>query len=113
MEFQPLYAAGGFQGGRTEDFIRAMKVMKERIDTDFANNYIARWNDESHWNKYLYENPPSVVLNPSYVYPDSLNRAYYQKLWGRNYVPKLITLTKPFSLSKDGGAGLQATLKNI
>lgn len=111
--FEPFYAAGGFQGGRTEMFIDAMKVMKERIDKDFQNNYIARWNDESHWNRYLYENQPSVFLNPSYVYPDSLNKAYYQKVWGRNYVPKLITLTKPFSLSKDGGANLQEKLKTL
>ena len=108
--FEPLYAAGGFQGGRTADFIEAMKVMKERIDEDFTNNYISMWNDESHWNKYLSEHPPAVVLSPSYVYPDSLNKVYYQKLWGRNYVPRLITLTKPFSLSKDGGVGLQQIL---
>lgn len=109
-KFEPLYAAGGFQGGRTEEWITAMKVMKERIDVDFAKGYIARWNDESHWNRYLFENPPSIVLNPSYVMPDSLNKAYYQKLWGRNFVPKLITLTKQFSLSKDGGAGLHQIL---
>src|SRR3990167_4447642 len=111
--FEPFYAAGGFQGGRTENFIQAMKIMKEGIDKDFANNYIARWNDESHWNRYLFDNPPSVFLSPSFVYPDSLNKAFYQKVWGRNYVPKLITLTKPFSLSKDGGANLQHKLKNL
>ncbi len=112
--FEPLYFAGGFQGGRSETFIKAMKVMKDRIDEDFTkNNYIAIWNDESHWNKYLFENPPNVILNPSYVYPDSLNKAYYQKEWGRNFVPKIVTLTKQFSLSKNGGANLQATLGNL
>jgi hypothetical protein len=112
--FLPLYFAGGFQGGRSEDFIKAMKEMKSMVDTDFTDNgYIPIWNDESVWNKYLFLNPPSIVLNPSYIYPDSLNKAYYQKIWGRNYVPKLITLTKPFSLSKDGGANLQTTLKNF
>lgn len=45
--FEPLYYAGGFHGGKTADFIKAMKVMRERIDKDFNNNYIARWNDES------------------------------------------------------------------
>ncbi len=110
---EPLYWAGGFQGGRAENFIKAMKVMKENIDTDFSNNYIAIWNDESHWNRYLFDNPPSVTLSPEYVYPDSLNRAYYQKVWGRNFVPRLITLTKPFSLSAEGGMALQQTLKQV
>lgn len=89
-----------------------MKVMRDMIDKDFSeNNYIPIWNDETAWNKYLFLNPPSVVLNPSYVYPDSLNTAYYQRVWGRNYVPRLITLTKKFSLSKEGGVGLQQVLK--
>jgi hypothetical protein len=109
--FKPLYLAGGLQGGRSENFIKAMKVMRDRIDEDFTKNgYIAIWNDESHWNKYCFENPPTVVLNPSYVYPDSLINQYYKPLWGRNYVPKLITITKKFSLSKEGGTNLQQIL---
>lgn len=111
--FEPFYAAGGFQGGRADKFIEAMKVMKKNIDTDFTTGYIARWNDESHWNRYLFDNPPSIFLSPSYVYPDSLNKAYYQKLWGRNFVPKLVTLTKPFSMNKNAGIGLQNTLQTI
>ncbi len=112
--FEPLYLAGGFQGGRSDTFIKAMKVMKERIDEDFAdNNYIAIWNDESHWNRYCFENPPDVVLSPSYVYPDSLINQYYRKVWGRNYVPKLITITKKFSLNKAGGANLNKTLQSL
>ncbi len=112
--FEPLYFAGGFQGGRSENFIQAMKVMKERIDKDFTDNgYIAIWNDESHWNRYCFENPPTVVLNPSYIYPDSLINTYYRKVWGRNYVPKLMTLTKKFGLSKEGGANIQQTVKNL
>lgn len=96
--FQPLYYAGGFQGGKTDKFIEAMKVMRKNIDRDFANNYIAIWNEESHWNKYLFENPPAIVLNPSYIYPDSLHKEYYEPRWGRAYQPKLVTLTKKFSL---------------
>lgn len=111
--FEPLYFAGGFQGGRTDDFIKAMKVMKDNIDKDFSRNYIAIWNDETHWNKYLFDNPPAVVLSPSYIYPDSLNRAYYQRVWGKNHVPKLITITKPFSLSQEGGLHVQQASKNL
>lgn len=106
--FEPLYYAGGFQGGKTADWIKAMKVMKERIEKDFNNNYIAIWNDESHWNRYLFDNPPAIVLSPSYIYPDSLIADYYVKqVWGRNYSPKIMTLTKSFTTSSEGGAAVQ------
>src|SRR3990167_6439969 len=109
--FQPLYYAGGFQGGKTEDFIKAMKVMRKNIDDDFGNNYIAIWNNESHFNKYLFENPPAVVLSPSYIYPDSLISEYYVKqVWGRNYSPKIMTLTKSFTTSKEGGDAVKQML---
>lgn len=102
--FKPYYYAGGFQGGVSKDFIAAMQTMKKNIDKDFDNNYIAIWNDESHWNKYMsdYEGP-SIVLSPAYIYPDSLIKEYYEsKIWGRSYEPKIITLTKPFTLSAQG-----------
>lgn len=105
--FKPLYYAGGFQGGKTEDFIVAMKYMRKNIDEDFNINYVARWNDESHWNRCLYEIPPSVVLSPSYIYPDSLIAEYYVRLWGCNYSPKIMTLTKPFTVTKEGGEAVR------
>lgn len=111
--FEPLYYAGGFQGGKTEDFIKAMKVMRKRIDDDFGKNYIAIWNDETHFNRYLFENPPAVVLSPAYIYPDSLIADYYVKLWGRNYSPKIMTLTKPFSTTSEGGADVSKLMATM
>ena len=110
--FEPLYYAGGFQGGKTVDFIKAMKVMRKNVDDDFTRNYIAIWNDESHWNRYLFENQPAVVLSPAYIYPDSLvgnarGQDYYVRLWGRNYSPKIMTLTKAFTTTKEGGDAVQ------
>lgn len=106
--FKPFYYAGGFQGGKASEFIKAMKVMKENIDKDFMNNYTAIWNDESHWNKYLFTYEGELtVLPPSYVYPDSLIKEYYEPIWGCSYEPKIITLTKPFSLSKEGGEAIK------
>ncbi len=111
---KPLYAAGGFQGGKTKDFLEAMKVMRKNIDADFTKNYIAIWNDESHWNKYLYDySGPLVALSPSYIYPDSLINEYYVKVWGCNYPPKIITLTKPFSTTKEAGTQLREKLQTI
>ena len=81
--------------------------MKKNIDMDFNNNYIAIWNDESHWNRYLFDHEPAVVLSPSYICPDSLIDEYYVKIWGKKYEPKIITLTKPFSLSSQGAQEIQ------
>lgn len=99
-KFMPLFYAGGFQGGTRESFIKSWKVMSEKIDKDLDKNYMALWNDQAHWNNYLWKNPPSVVLSPSYIYPDSLINEYYIPIWGTNYPPKIITLTKPFTLQK-------------
>lgn len=96
--FLPLYAAGGFQGGKSVDFINAMKVMKAMIDADLINGYIPIWNDETVWNKYLFEHKPAIILTPSYVYPDSLIKEYYEPRWGTSYPPKLITITKKHTL---------------
>lgn len=112
--FKPLYAAGGFQGGLTEKFISAMKEMKKMIDVDFVKNYIAIWNDESHWNKYLFGYQGHLtVLSPSYVYPDSLIDEYYVKIWGKNYKPKIVTLTKKFTVSEVAGNELRDKLKSM
>lgn len=106
--FRPLYLAGGFQGGKTKLFIKAMKEMKKKIDTDLDHNYTAIWNDESHWNRYLFSyTGPLTVLSPSYIYPDSLIKEYYEPIWGRSYEPKIVTITKPFMLSKEAGAELR------
>ena len=114
VPFNNKYYAGGFQGGKAKEFIKTMKAMRKTVDLDFEKkNYIAIWNDESHWNKYLQDNPPSITLSPAYIYPDSLIQEYYVKLWGRNYSPKIITLTKKFSISKEGGKAIQEQMKTL
>lgn len=109
----PLYYAGGFQGGRAPYFIEAMKVMAAAIKKDYNNGYIPIWNDESQWNKYLSENEPEIVLSPSYIYPDSLIKEYYEKIWGTYYQPKLMTLTKKFTTSAEGGQAVQEALRKM
>lgn len=109
--FKPYYYAGGFQGGVTKEFLSAMKTMRDNIDKDMNKGYTAIWNDESHWNAYLSTYKKDlIVLGPEYVYPDSLIKEYYEPLWGRTLTPKIITLTKPFSLSKEGGQHLSEFL---
>lgn len=67
------YYAGGFNGGISSDFIAAMKTMRDNIDTDKRNGVIARWHDESHWNRYLVHMPNIKKLSPAYLYPEGWN----------------------------------------
>jgi histo-blood group ABO system transferase len=58
------YYAGGFQGGRL--FLRAIHSMVKAIDEDRQIGKVAVWHDESHWNRYLLDHPPDIVLPPDY-----------------------------------------------
>jgi len=110
--FMPLYFAGGFQGGKSDKFIEAMHATKKIIEKDMNQSYIPIWNDESAWNKYLSDNEPDIVLTPSYIYPDTLIKEYYEPLiWGKSYQPKLMTLTKWFTTSKEGGEAVTKMMK--
>jgi len=80
-----IYFAGGFYGGKKEEFFKLVRKNKENIDADLAHGLIAVWHDESHLNRYFIDNPPSLVLSPSYCYPES---------WQIPYPKKLIALDK-------------------
>ena len=76
-------------------------IIRDAIDADLQRNYIARWHDESHYNKFLSHTPPALILHPSYCYPqDALislghpNRAHYVARWGCDYQPKIIAIMK-------------------
>lgn len=65
------YFCGACQGGTTAEYLKAVRHMAEKIDEDERNGIVARWHDESHWNRYLIDHPPSLILSPSYCcYPD-------------------------------------------
>lgn len=113
VDFPQFYFAGGIQGGKTPIFIEAMKEMKKTIDEDKAKNITALWNDESHWNKYLRSHPPTIVLSPAYVHPDSIIEEYYKKVWGCRYSPKILTITKAFSLTPEGQEKLKKELETL
>jgi histo-blood group ABO system transferase len=58
------YFCGGFQGG--SKYLDDSAELARRIDIDWSNGVIAEWHDESHWNRYLLDNPPTVVLPHTY-----------------------------------------------
>lgn len=72
------YFAGGLNGGKTVDFIEAIKSMKNNTDIDTRNSVIAKWHDESHWNKYLVDKPNIKRLSPSYLYPEGWNIPFHK-----------------------------------
>ena len=94
------YFCGAIQGGLSEKYIEAMKVIAENIDKDLGQNILARYHDESHWNKYLVENPPSNILPFWYCFPESKNWPTRQVAWKTDvYVPeeeeiKMLSLNK-------------------
>ena len=67
------YVCGGVNGGRSENFLQMCEELNRRIDEDEKNGIIAIWHDESHINRYCYEQKNSKILNPSYCYPEDWN----------------------------------------
>lgn len=92
------YFCGGFQGGSTKAYMKAALRIKENIDIDAARGIKAIWNDESHWNKYLADNPPTRILSPAYCYPEPDDNNYYKNSWKKagfeNIEPILLALEK-------------------
>jgi hypothetical protein len=95
------YFCGGFNGGTTGEFLQMSKTIAAAIDQDTKKGIKAVWNDESHLNRYLYDNPPARILSPSFCYPESEYRnpgGYYHAIWqaaGRGKIePKLLALDK-------------------
>lgn len=60
------YYAGGFYGGKRENFININATIVEWIHKDLSINIIPQWHDESYLNKYFYINSPQVSLDSSY-----------------------------------------------
>jgi histo-blood group ABO system transferase len=69
------YFAGGFWGGRKDNFLTACLTCALRIAKDLGAGVIAKYHDESHWNHYCMKTPPTVVLTPEYCAPES--RVWY------------------------------------
>ena len=74
------YYCGGFYGGTAKEVLNIAKTNAAFIDDDLSNGLIARWHDESHWNRYCVDHPPTVILSPSYCYPESWDLPCKKKL---------------------------------
>lgn len=65
------YCCGGFQGGSSKEYLKLSETISKNIDIDDKNNILAVWHDESHFNKYLVDNPPTKILDAGYCAPES------------------------------------------
>jgi histo-blood group ABO system transferase len=75
------YYAGGFNGGKTEEFLKMSRHIMNNVDEDLRQGIIARWHDESHLNHYYnIVARPSLELTPSYCYPENSNIPFPKKL---------------------------------
>jgi len=74
------YFAGGFNGGSSQEFLKRSKIMTENIYKDLEKDIVAVWHDESHLNRYFVDNPPTVILTPSYCYPERWKLPYHKRL---------------------------------
>lgn len=89
-----MYYAGGFNGGKPEHFLKMAESIVKNVDKDFENNIIADCDDESHMNRYLVDNPPTLELTPSYCYPEGGIYRYGSTSWNVLFEPKIIALNK-------------------
>ena len=94
-----VYIAGGFQGGRTKDYLDATLEISKKIDSDKKkHNIIPTWHDESAWNHYLTKNVKKFnVVNPEYCYPECSNKAQM----AANYPTSLKLTPRILALEKD------------
>jgi histo-blood group ABO system transferase len=74
------YFAGGFYGAQKDSFLHILKTTTRQIEDDLEKGFIAVWHDESHWNRYCIDFPPSTILTPSYCYPENWILPYEKKL---------------------------------
>ena len=67
------YVSGGVNGGKTKAFLELIVELKKSVDIDREAGVIALWHDESHLNRYAYENGNYMLLSPAYFYPEGWN----------------------------------------
>jgi histo-blood group ABO system transferase len=90
------YFIGSFQGGSTTKFIDMSKKIARNVDVDLQNKIIAKWHDESHFNRYLVDNPPTHILPPLYSYPEKS-----QNVRNCPGSPKILALPKDHNIVRE------------
>jgi len=73
------YLMGGFNGGKTKEYLKLVKELYQNIEIDLSKNIIAIWHDESHLNAYLL-NKNYRILSPEYGFPEGCQLPFKPKI---------------------------------
>ena len=80
------YFAGGLNGGNSKDYLLMSEKLEQNIDLDEKKDVMACWHDESHLNRFAFENQNIIkVIDPSYGYPEG---------WEFPFLPKILIRDK-------------------
>lgn len=74
------YMMGGLYCGHTDNFMKMSEILVSRVNQDFSNGVIAKWHDESQYNKYLLEGHDIRVLSSAYGYPEGWDIPFEKKI---------------------------------
>jgi hypothetical protein len=70
------YFCGGFFGGDSRSFLEMSELVFRNIEDDLSKDIIAIWHDESHINRFFFDNPPSLILEPPFAVAESLTQRH-------------------------------------
>ncbi len=70
------YFCSGFFGGDSSTFINTSEIIKKNIELDLEYGVIAIWHDESHVNRFFFDNPPKIVLDNHFCAAEQDMRLY-------------------------------------
>ena len=83
-----IYYQGCLWGGKVPEVLDMIDELDRRVEEDLDNDFIAKWHDESHLNKFYSEIKEDVnTLGPEYAYPEDF--ADYC-----DFEPKIVHLSK-------------------
>lgn len=57
-----MYVQGAALGGNTEEFAKLLTKLNAGLEKDRAENVVATWHDESHWNHHVFHNRDQVRI---------------------------------------------------
>jgi hypothetical protein len=86
------YFAGGVQGGKSTDYLKAAFEMSEWIQQDLTKSIVPIWHDESIWNRYLADSFPDQIYSSDYCCPDT----------AISISSKIIAISKDHAYFRDG-----------
>lgn len=72
------YVCGGFNGGKTLEYIEMAKTLAKNIKKDDIENIVAIWHDETHINWFYSKNIDKCIKVFSYYYCSPLTKPYVE-----------------------------------